>query len=175
MKNTEKKNLFLSVALICLSVSILILSCVLVYVFGNKNDKENNMIVDQTTINNENLKQDTVSEKEYEIKTPYGNLYYPKKWKEYLHIEKIEQDAYIVEFYAKIEDKKEIHLFDIVFNGEGTEVKTLTLSNGEKLVVSMVPYENDFDKTWSEKEQQIVWEMREDISYLYDRLSEMEN
>lgn len=173
-RSRRDKNFYLCVSAVCLSVSILVLAGVILFVFGIGNNTNNTSNVNESTSSVETTKPDEQGIEYFTISTSYGNLYYPQKWEENLRIEVTDEEPDIVKFFAKFEGKEELQLFDIIFNGEGTAIKTLTLKDGSTVSVSIKPYETEFDDTWSDEEQVKIMEMREDVNYLFDKLSELE-
>ena len=64
-----------------------------------------------------------IREDDFVIETPVVDLYCPKKRKEKVRIEKVSGDIQMVQFFATLEGKTEIHLFDICFAGEEGYIK----------------------------------------------------
>lgn len=108
-------------------------------------------------------------EGEIKIKTKYGTIYYPKKWEENLKYVVNEQRGYSVIFYAVIEGKENIRLFELSF-GDCEEEAIGKLNNDIKLYVHTYNLKNE--KKWSEEELNIYHGMQEDVNYIINRLEQ---
>lgn len=116
----------------------------------------------------------TTEEETYAIETPYCNLYYPLKWKEQIEIETVDKDnSYYVKLYAIIDDDK-ISLFDICFNCEEGSMLGILTENETAVTINIVNYENDLSM-YTEKEQNMVYDMIEAINVLIAKLIEYDN
>ncbi|MBQ3150416.1 MAG: hypothetical protein IJB86_04135 [Clostridia bacterium] len=108
------------------------------------------------------------------IATKYGELLYPKRWNDMLRTNVVEKDGIsTVEMFATVGEHEEIHLYDILFDGEdGVCIGAVTI-DGVKIYVNLLSYDVDFDETWTEEEELTVLAMKEDINYLIDTLNEL--
>lgn len=105
------------------------------------------------------------------IKTPVVDLYYPKKWEEKVRIEQVTGDIQMVQFFATLEGKPEIHLFDICFGGE--EGYTLGYLNPDKrnpIAVKTISYDFDLSDEWTAEEENDIYGMLDDINYILGML-----
>ena len=101
------------------------------------------------------------------VETPYGGLYYPGKWKEYVRIEISQESVYSVVFYGSVNGKTEQHLFSLTYAGEeGYELGTTVDSQGNDVVVRMIPGELMMGDDWTDEEKEIIFQMQEDVNYL---------
>ena len=107
-----------------------------------------------------------LEEKGYKIKTDFGTLYYPKKWKNQIRIEESDSDVYSVKFYATINENKEVHIFDIVFG----KTKGVLLGSLDGTNVYLVYSENSYEETCNEKELNTIYEMQDDVNYIIGML-----
>ena len=107
------------------------------------------------------------------IDTPFGVLYYPSRWLDYLSLEINDTDGYSVAFFCKIQGHKDQHLFTIHFGGsKGVAVGTTTNVSGKTVEVRLEIIELDLDATWSDGDKSIVFAMQEDLNYLLTKLNE---
>lgn len=107
------------------------------------------------------------------INTPYGTLYYPALWKDYLgteQTENIETGVYSVEFYSKFAETDECLLFTILFGGdEGDQLGAILRDNGEFVAVNVLVADMELDG-WSEEEMQIIFAMKDAMNNLIEKL-----
>lgn len=162
-----------------LMIIILVIVVAVVAIFGvmlSKNDsrdnnKENEIIVDSSVIEQVNNDEGTL------IKTDYCNLYFPKEWKGDYEVDYIESEGlYIAEFHSNIGGKT-IHIFDIIFGDYNEEdvVKIGTYNdNGKKVNVvgRFVPI--NLGDEMSEKDANKIYEMQESLNYVAAKLLEEE-
>ena len=126
----------------------------------------------------EQQKEDVVSsveellkEDSFAIETPIVNLYYPKQWKEQINIKQIDEELDIVQFWATIEGKEDVQIFDIVFGGEeGYCLGNIDVGNSEKVSIYVHSYELELGESWTEKEKEMIYRMAEDVNYLIGML-----
>ena len=167
-KKRRKKKVSLLIPILCIVVGILIgiLGSML---FMGKGAGKNNAGGQQST--STNTVEEMLKEDSFKIETEYCDLYYPLKWKEQVRVEVVEGDVYTVQFYAALEEKEEMHLFDIAFAGEeGIELGYLESENGEEIAVDYISYEPEFGEGWSEEEQNDIYAMAEDVNYIIGML-----
>lgn len=163
----RKKNILIGI----LFVIIIVLIIILVKEMSQDN-KDGLVIKNEISSNNELYPKDT---KAMEIKTSYCNLCFPKKWEENLKIKNKEKDGNnSVEFWAKVDKKESVHIFDIMFGGEGYTVGTITDKNGKKIDINVKSYEPDLDDTWTDEEKNTIYAIGEDINYLLLELEKVE-
>ena len=116
-----------------------------------------------------------IEEKGFEISTPYGPLYYPEKWKEFVRIEETEATEYKLQFWALIDGHEEQHLFDIVYEGKGENfLGYIHDKNGDKVSVHMECFDINISEEWSKEQKEQLFAMQEDVNYIIDRLQENE-
>ena len=73
-----------------------------------------------------------------------------------------------------LEGKEEIHLFDIVFGGEGDLVGVIEIGEGEEISVCVESYGYELDETWTSGEKKILEAIDHDINYLLENLTSLE-
>lgn len=109
----------------------------------------------------------------FTVTTPLVDLYYPEKWKEKIRVGQIEGDIHVVQFWATIKEKEEIHIFDIVFGSEEEYVLGyFEGENKEKIPVNIISYDFELSEDWTEEERNELYVMMEDINYIINRLQE---
>lgn len=108
-----------------------------------------------------------ITDAEYiEIETPYVTLMYPKEWEEYLMIEQVEGEPYKVEFYCKLQDKEPKQLFAYVFGDEAD----MLIGYFEDTKVGIQFGTEEAEESWTEKEKEIFYTMRESMGAVIDNL-----
>ncbi len=106
------------------------------------------------------------------IATKYGDLLYPGRWRENLRTNVTEKDGVsTVEFYATVGEHEEIHLYDVLFDGDDGVCVGAFEADGKKVYVNIVSYDSDIDDSWTEEERLTLQAMKEDINYLIDELN----
>lgn len=131
----------------------------------NKNDEETTSLIETQEIQGD-----------FEIETPYCNLYFPAKWENQVSIEKIEEEQYIVQFFGNIEGEEQQHLFDVLFSGtEGIKIGDLTMVDGTVIPVYIYSVEQQMNENWTEEEKNIIYAMQEDINYTIEKIEELDN
>lgn len=105
------------------------------------------------------------------IHTPYVTLHYPEAFADHLIVVEADKEPYVLAFYAAIEDKTEIRLFDIAFGkgaaGNMGDVKTDT---GEMIPIDVVIYTLNFDETWTEGEIITAYAMQDVVNEIIEDL-----
>ena len=176
VKKRKKKKWSYLVPVMCLIMGILLGIIGALLLKEKSNEKENTNHADfEVTEEQSTTAKNTVDEmlenKSFKIKTKYGELYYPIKWQDQVRIEQVEGEVYKVQFFATIEGKEELHIFDVSFAGEeGSLLGYLEGENGEKVSVSIISQELEFDKEWTEDEKSVIYTMLEDINYIIGKL-----
>ena len=108
---------------------------------------------------------------EMAIDTPYGELYFPARWKDYLNLKTDNGKVYSVSFYCKLEGFQDQLLFIIYFGGDtGYEVGTVTDASGNDVTVRLHIQEIEPDINWTDAQRALVFAMQEDLNYLLDKL-----
>lgn len=161
-------------------ISVLIIACILFIIFlitGCASDTEDSKI----QINSDNsvpqvsveINDQSSSEHEDDIvtETPYGDLYFPRQWGEFLRVEQVIGDNTVeVLFSAKINDNS-IPLFSITIGGDTGDIAgTLTAKDGISRNVYVRIEEIAENDSLSQIEQKRVYAMQEDLNYLIDNL-----
>ncbi|MEE0913358.1 MAG: hypothetical protein U0L76_02080 [Ruminococcus sp.] len=167
MKN---KKVLYSLIIIIVFIICIVLSSVVSYNLGY-----NKALVTDKTQNTDATVPTTEPIEGFSIETPYCELYYPKKWENSVEIKKNSEEPYTVEFYATINDKSDLHLFDFIFNSaDGVLIGELTTDDGNSIKVSVESYELNTDKL-SDDEISTFYLMQEDINYTLQKLISEDN
>lgn len=105
-----------------------------------------------------------------EIQTPYGVLKYPEELADLLTIAKTSNDPYTLEFYAVIEDRKEIRLFDVAFGeGSGGNMGNVETEQGQ-VPLNVTIYTLSFDASWLEGEIITAQAMQDAVNEMIEQL-----
>ena len=169
MKRKNKLILIIMIILLC----ILVVVGIIIF-----NDKYNKTVKEETktdSIEVENEKFYIEDTEGFDIKTSYGNLQFPELWKEYINTEVVtKDDCETIQFWVDLEGKDKIHVFDIMFGGEGYKIGSIKLSNQEEIDVSIESYSYEVDDSWSPTEKEILSAVDHDINYLLEHLTSLE-
>lgn len=106
------------------------------------------------------------------IRTSYGVWRYPVKWKDNLRTKSNTTNGYAVSFYARIEGKTEVRLFDIIVGGSGGDYVgaiSIGANSGELYIVS---YDVSPDENLTEEELAMIYSMQEDVNYTFEKMEE---
>lgn len=104
----------------------------------------------------------------FSIKTKYGNLFYPKKWKELVKIEIVDKPIYTVKFSTKT-STEELKLFDLTFNGgDGYHLGSMNF-DGNDVTISINDYTLSKDKL-NEEEYYNCCAMQENVNVILEHL-----
>lgn len=169
--NNKRKMLM---GIFCVVILIFVIILTVFFINGPENEKySKNLGSNQdSNIITELYPEDMES---IDIKTPYCNLLYPKKWKSNLKTElKQYKKRYVVRFLAKIEGKKDIPIFDIVFGGEGDSIGIIKSTDGKKVNISVKFYEFEGNDTLNEGDKETIYMMCEDINYIIYKLEKVD-
>lgn len=105
-----------------------------------------------------------------EVQTPYGILKYPEALADLLTVAKTNNDPYTLEFYAVIEGRKEIQLFDIAFGeGSGGNMGNVKTEQGE-VPLNVTIYNLSFDDSWLEGEIITAQAMQDAVNEMIEQL-----
>lgn len=115
---------------------------------------------------NPNLPQE--DGEEMVIDTPYGQLRYPTRWKDYLDLKINDKNGYSVEFRCKVEGQEPVTLFTVYFGGD----KGVAVGTGKDGVeIRLEVPEMDLPNTWDEEDRRIAAAMQEDLNVLLSNLT----
>lgn len=138
--------------------------------FGGNSDKEdstNHKEDDKVT----GTLEEMIQEDGFVIETSVVDLYYPKKWEDKVRIEKVSGDIQVVQFFATLEGKPEVHLFDIFFGGEdGYTLGYLNIDKDNQIEVKIISYDFDLGDEWTTEEANDIYSMQYDINYILGML-----
>lgn len=130
----------------------------------------NHIISKMPIIKEEHKKENDV---ESSLETPFITLQYPEKWKDVIRVNHIEGDEYTVEFFGKIGDSEEIHLFDISFGEEtANSIGSIKCKDGSVKSINVVTYDFDFSDEWVEERKNEIYSMAEDINIILQNIME---
>ena len=103
------------------------------------------------------------------IKTPYGEVRYPGKWKDNVRIEEDWEKSRSAHFYGSVGGYPEQHLFTLAFGGrEGIEVAVIADEQGKAVNVYMIPGEITGPEG---PHKDLLYSMQEDFNYLIRSLT----
>ena len=87
-----------------------------------------------------------------QIQTPYGTLHYPEGLADHLIVANTCEEPYTLEFYAAMDNKREVRLFDISMGkGSGGNIGLVETPVGE-VPVNVTIYTLEKDESWTEGE-----------------------
>ena len=105
-----------------------------------------------------------------QIQTPYCILNYPEGLADHLLIIKTSERPYVLEFYAVMEGKQELRLFDLSFGeGSGGNMGTVKTQEGE-VPLNVMIYQLSTDDTWSEAEITTAYAMQDMVNELLEQM-----
>lgn len=134
---------------------------------SDKDDTKNNKGDDKVT----GTLEEMIQEDGFVIETSVVDLYYPKKWEDKVRIEKVSGDIQMVQFFATLEGKPEVHLFDICFGGEdGYTLGYLNPNKSNPIEVKIISYDFEFGEEWTTEEANDIYSMQYDINYILGML-----
>lgn len=171
-KRKQKNNNVLMLVLgLILGIVIGVMGAIIVFDrSGNKFatiDEETEQQLDEAT----NYMDEMLEEKGFVIETPVVDLYYPEKWNDFVRVEQIEGDFHTVQFFATIEGKNEIQLFDVLLGGEeGYLLGYIKGENNEEISVNIVSYDFELGDDWTSEEETLIYAMLEDVNYIIGML-----
>lgn len=106
-----------------------------------------------------------------QIKTPYGMLNYPDELSDHLLIINRSQEPYSLEFYAVMEGKHEVRLFDISLGeGSGGNMGVVKTEQGE-IPLNVVIYSLSFDNNWMEGEIITAQAMQDVVNDMIEQMA----
>jgi len=102
------------------------------------------------------------------IDTPYGQLRYPTRWKDYLDLKIVDTNGYRVEFRCKVDGQEPATLFVVHFGGDqGIPVGT----GKDGVEIRLEVLELALQDTWDEEDRRIAAAMQEDLNVLLSNLT----
>ena len=103
---------------------------------------------------------------------PYGKLYFPGQWKDYVRFEYHEGAEITAVLYGTIGDHPDIALFQMVFGSPSSNCEGIfTTTEGKKFGVSLILNELELDDTWNQEQQQILLSMQESVNHMLEKMS----
>ena len=169
-KLNKKRNQTTRIYIIILVVGLAIGLGVGALLFGgdsSKKDSQKDKGDDKVT----GTLEEMIREDGFVIKTPVVDLYYPKKWEDKVRIEQVTGDIQMVQFFATLEGKPEVHLFDICFcGGDGYTLGYLNPDKSNPIEVKIISYDFDLGEEWTTEEEDEIYGMLDDINYILGML-----
>lgn len=169
-KLNKKKSQTTRIYILILVIGLAIGLGVGALLFGGNSDKENTLNEkgdDKVT----GTLEEMTHEDGFVIETSMVDLYYPKKWEDKVRIEKVSGDIQMVQFFATLEGKPEVHLFDICFGGEdGYTLGYLNPDKSNPIEVKIISYDFEFGEEWTTEEVNDIYSMQYDINYILGML-----
>lgn len=100
------------------------------------------------------------------IETPYLTLFYPEALSDHLRTVNSSENPYILEFYAALEDREAVRLFDIFIGSSSVyNLGVIETEQGE-MTIGMITYSLPTDETWSDAETDTFHAMQEAVNDL---------
>jgi len=113
---------------------------------------------------------DVVELTEGQIETPYCTLNYPEGLAYLLLVINTSQQPYTLEFYAVMEGKQELRLFDISL-GEGSDGNMgMAVTPEGEVPLNVTIYTLTMDETWSENEITTAYAMQDVVNEMIEQL-----
>lgn len=167
---TKKRNSI--VPILCFVIGILMgVSGTMLFFDIKPTETTKTDIASEGKANTKSTLEEMLEEEAFKIETAYIDLYYPAKWEEKVRVEYVEEETYTVQFFATLEDKEEVHIFDIIFGGEEGFVLGFVQKEEEtELSVSVISYSTEFGDNWTDIEKNEINTMLEDINYIIGML-----
>lgn len=106
-----------------------------------------------------------------QIQTPYCALSYPEGLTDLLLVIKTSEQPYTLEFYAVMEGKEELRLFDISMGaGSGGNMGVVMTPEGE-IPLNVTIYTLTMDETWSEGEITTAYAMQDAVNDIIEQMA----
>lgn len=104
-----------------------------------------------------------------QIQTPHCTLSYPEELADHLLVLNTCEEPYTLEFYAVMEEKQELRLFDLSFSETSGNMGNIVTSNGE-VFLNITIYTLEMDETWSEGEITTAYAMQDVVNEIVEQL-----
>lgn len=185
MSSRDKKYLVIICALVAM---LLVVVAGVIIAFGNngedsEKDREsgNGILITEENTGSENEngqssegnneRNDDVLTEGFEVETPCGTVYYPEEWAEILKVENVEENGgESIKFYAAVEGKEKVHLFDFNFGIPKGEKLGTAEAGGKIFEVYLEVFEPEFSGDWSDDEKNSVYSMQEALNNISAQL-----
>ena len=162
MKNNKRIVALLSGILIALLVIVVLLA-----MKGKTKTNDGNIDGGGETEVVSTVEEMIAAEEPFTIETKYCDLHYPEKWENQVFTEITEEgDAYAIQFFAELEDKDSVHIFDIVFDGEDGALTGYFSKDGEEIPVYIVGMEIDTEG-WTDEELIELYIMHDVVFFFF--------
>ena len=177
-KNNQKKSSIVIIGL------VLVLIAVAVILLRTGNAGEEIRQPDPTTVTTATVEAEVETEpsvpadpvviiglEEGQIHTPYGALNFPEELSDHLLVANTCQQPYTLAFYAVMEGKHEVRLFDISLGeGSGGNMGKVTTPEGE-VPLNITIYSLNMDETWTEGEFVTVQAMQDVVNEMIEQMA----
>ena len=102
--------------------------------------------------------------------TPYGTLYFPKTWEEFLRIDVQEGASYTLTYLADLGSGKTQELFAISFGGSMDSAVGTVTAGGKTVAVNLSVSEFVPGEDWTDEEVNTVYAMQEGLNQVMESL-----
>lgn len=104
------------------------------------------------------------------IHTPYFTLYYPEAFADHLVVANISESPYTLEFYAMLEDRPEVRIFDIRLGEDIPGNMGVVQTDAGEIFVDLTFYEFVPGEDWTEGEINTVLAMQDAANDMIEQL-----
>ena len=98
-----------------------------------------------------------------------------KLLKNQIEVKYTDDAGYKAEFYGSVKGKDAVHLFDVCFNSDDGFLLGFIQNDEEIINISIDMKELEFDDSWEQEEINELYAMQEDMNFLMESLSKIEN
>lgn len=110
------------------------------------------------------------------IQTPYMQIVLSDQWQSMLRCEVLQEtENYSLYFYGRVEGKKEMRLFDLIFGQSDAYLLGTLLVRGREVGVYVESYDLNIDETWTEQERYDILGMQNQINTILQQLIAMDH
>lgn len=103
------------------------------------------------------------------ISTAYGDLLFPGKWEDNLQVK--QPDDHTVEFYGGVANHDPVLLFSLHFESEDGDITLEMVKEDHSVVAVAIDIEEiQFDSSWKDEEENLIYSMQEDLNYIIESL-----
>lgn len=176
MGNHKKSNRLILLAVAAVLAMILIAGIAAAVILGQKREEgpnpagetsgqETNESTDTLPEQTKPVPTVTVPESAIPIETPYGTLYYPGEWEDYLIWEETKTAPHTVTFFTRLDDQRIVKLFGISFGGSTEKaVGMLPAGDGKAVAVNVEIFPFKPEAEWANRDINIVHAMQESLN-----------
>ena len=141
-------------------------------------NKDNAYLTESTLPKTENMKSEKPVIRDYStvelvngtIATPYGTIIYPESLTDNLVVINTGEKPYVLEFYALLENRKEVRLFDLSFGeGSGGNMGEIIIAEGTVPLNANI-YRIPENIAWTDSELTTLYAMQDAINDILENL-----